>query len=192
MNRNKLDVTLDLTHPEGVALLKRLVAGAHAVIENYSSEVLRKLRPGLFGIEACPARPGDDFDAGVRLLQRLERMPCLWLDTWNRPPGCPTITGFPHDPPTMNQTAYGDPVGGFNAAAALIVALLHQQRTGEGQNIDLSQVECMLPLVAPRLIEQSATGGVSRARRQPSSGPRAAWLLSLRGRRRLAGDRGHG
>ena len=43
MNRNKLDVTLDLTHPEGVALLKQLVAGAHAVIENYSSEVLRKL-----------------------------------------------------------------------------------------------------------------------------------------------------
>ena len=58
----------------------------------------------------------------------------------------------------MNQTAYGDPVGGFNAAAALIVALSHQQRTGEGQNIDLSQVECMLPLVAPALIEQSATG----------------------------------
>jgi len=74
--------------------------------------------------------------------------------------GLPTITGFPHDPPTMNQTAYGDPVGGFNAAAALMVALMHQQRTGEGQNIDLSQVECMLPLVAPALIEQSATGAV--------------------------------
>jgi crotonobetainyl-CoA:carnitine CoA-transferase CaiB-like acyl-CoA transferase len=38
---------------------------------------------------------------------------------------------------------------------------MHQQRTGEGQNIDLSQVECMLPLVAPALIEQSATGRVS-------------------------------
>lgn len=58
----------------------------------------------------------------------------------------------------MNQTAYGDPVGGFNAAAALMVALLHKQATGRGQNIDLSQVECMLPLVAPALIEQSATG----------------------------------
>jgi crotonobetainyl-CoA:carnitine CoA-transferase CaiB-like acyl-CoA transferase len=57
----------------------------------------------------------------------------------------------------MNQTAYGDPVGGFNAAAALMVALLHKQATGCGQNIDLSQVECMLPLVAPALIAQSAT-----------------------------------
>lgn len=61
----------------------------------------------------------------------------------------------------MNQTAYGDPVGGFNAAAALITALLHQQRTGEGQNINLSQVECMLPFVAGPIIEQSALGTVS-------------------------------
>ena len=77
---------------------------------------------------------------------------------WNKRPALPTVTGFPDDPPTMNQTAYGDPVGGFNAAAALMVALLHRQATGEGQNIDLSQVECMLPLVAPELIEQSALG----------------------------------
>ncbi len=74
--------------------------------------------------------------------------------------GLPTVTGFPDDPPTMNQTAYGDPVGGFNAAAALMVALLHRQATGQGQNIDLSQVECMMPLVAPQVIEQSAAGHV--------------------------------
>jgi crotonobetainyl-CoA:carnitine CoA-transferase CaiB-like acyl-CoA transferase len=74
--------------------------------------------------------------------------------------GLPTVTGNPQDPPTMNQTAYGDPVGGFNASAALMVALLHQQRTGQGQNIDLSQVECMVSLAAPYLIEQSATGRV--------------------------------
>jgi crotonobetainyl-CoA:carnitine CoA-transferase CaiB-like acyl-CoA transferase len=73
----------------------------------------------------------------------------------------PTITGFPDDPPTMNQTAYGDPIGGFNAATALMVALLHRQETGQGQNIDLSQVECMLPMVAGAVIEQSATGQTS-------------------------------
>jgi crotonobetainyl-CoA:carnitine CoA-transferase CaiB-like acyl-CoA transferase len=72
--------------------------------------------------------------------------------------GLPTVTGFPEDPPTMNQTAYGDPVGGFNAAAALMAALLHRQATGQGQNIDLSQVECMIPFVAPELIAQSALG----------------------------------
>jgi crotonobetainyl-CoA:carnitine CoA-transferase CaiB-like acyl-CoA transferase len=160
MNRNKLDVTLDLTHPEGVALLKRLVADANAVIENYSSEVLRKLeldysvlkdvRPGLVMI-SMPAFGSFNAWSDCR----------AYGSTLEHASGLPSVTGFPDDPPTMNQTAYGDPVGGFNAAAALIVALLHQQRTGHGQNIDLSQVECMLPLVAPALIEQSATGRVS-------------------------------
>ena len=157
MNRNKLDVTLDLAHPEGVALLKRLVATSHAVIENYSADVLRKL-----GLDYSVLK---DVRPGLAMLS----MPAFgsgnaWSDcraygsTLEHASGLPTITGSAHHPPVMNQTAYGDPVGGFNAAAALIVALLHQQRTGQGQNIDISQVECMLPLVAPSLIEQSALG----------------------------------
>ena len=156
MNRNKLDVTLDLTHADGVALLKRLVADADAVIENYSAAVLRKLgldysvlekvRPGLVML-SMPAFGSDNTWSACR----------AYGSTLEQASGLPTITGFPDDPPTMNQTAYGDPVGGFNAAAALMVALLHKQATGQGQNIDLSQVEGMLPLVAPALIEQSAT-----------------------------------
>jgi crotonobetainyl-CoA:carnitine CoA-transferase CaiB-like acyl-CoA transferase len=160
MNRNKLDVTLDLTQPDGVALLKRLVAEADAVIENYSSDVLRKLgldysvlekvRPGLVML-SMPAFGSNNTWSACR----------GYGSTLEQASGLPTITGFPDDPPTMNQTAYGDPVGGFNAAAALMVALLHKQATGQGQNIDLSQVECMLPLVAPALIEQSATDRAS-------------------------------
>ena len=157
MNRNKLDVTLDLTQADGVALLKRLVAEADAVIENYSSEVLTKLgldytvlkavRPGLVML-SMPAFGSNNAWSACR----------GYGSTLEQASGLPTITGFAEDPPTMNQTAYGDPIGGFNAAAALMVALLHKQATGQGQNIDLSQVECMLPLVAPALIEQSATG----------------------------------
>jgi crotonobetainyl-CoA:carnitine CoA-transferase CaiB-like acyl-CoA transferase len=160
MNRNKLAVTLDLTRPDGVALLKRLVAGAHAVIENYSSEVLRNLRldysvlkdvrPGLVML-SMPAFGSNNPWSSCR----------AYGSTLEQASGLPCVTGRPEDPPTMNQTAYGDPVGGFNASAALMVALLHQQRTGEGQNIDLSQVECMVSLTAPYLIEQSASGQVA-------------------------------
>lgn len=160
MNRNKLDVTLDLTRPEGVALLKRLVANAHAVIENYSSEVLRNLkldysvlkevRPGLVML-SMPAFGSSNPWSSCR----------AYGSTLEQASGLPIVTGNPEDPPTMNQTAYGDPVGGFNASAALMIALLHQQRTGEGQNIDLSQVESMVSLVAPSVIEQSATGRTS-------------------------------
>ena len=160
MNRNKLDVTLDLANPEGVALLKQLVATSHAVIENYSADVLRKLgldynvlkdvRPGLVML-SMPAFGSGNAWSDCR----------AYGSTLEHASGLPTLTGSAHHPPVMNQTAYGDPIGGFNAAAAMITALLHQQRTGQGQNIDISQVECMLPLVAPSLIEQSALGFTS-------------------------------
>jgi crotonobetainyl-CoA:carnitine CoA-transferase CaiB-like acyl-CoA transferase len=160
MNRNKKGVTLDLARPEGAELLMRLVATAHAVIENYSSEVLIKLgldysvlkdvRPGLVMV-SMPAFGSNNAWSSCR----------AYGSTLEQASGLPMVTGFPQHPPTMNQTAYGDPVGGFNAAAALITGLLHQKQTGEGQNIDLSQVECMLPLVAGPMIEQSALGRVS-------------------------------
>jgi len=61
----------------------------------------------------------------------------------------------------MNHLAYGDAVGGLNACSAMLVALLHRRETGEGQFIDLSQVQCMLPFTAAWAIEQSANGHVA-------------------------------
>jgi crotonobetainyl-CoA:carnitine CoA-transferase CaiB-like acyl-CoA transferase len=75
--------------------------------------------------------------------------------------GLPSVTGREDDPPTMLHAALGDPVGGVSAAAALMLGFMQQKSTGAGQHIDLSQVECMLPLVAPSIIEQSATGNAS-------------------------------
>jgi crotonobetainyl-CoA:carnitine CoA-transferase CaiB-like acyl-CoA transferase len=70
------------------------------------------------------------------------------------------VTGYPDWAPTMNHHAYGDQIGGLNSAAALIAAIYHKRRTGEGQFVDLSQVECLFPLVAPWVIEQSIKGEV--------------------------------
>jgi crotonobetainyl-CoA:carnitine CoA-transferase CaiB-like acyl-CoA transferase len=75
--------------------------------------------------------------------------------------GLPSVAGRPDDPPMMNHLAYGDAVGGLNACSAMLIALLHRKRTGQGQFIDLSQVQCMLPFTAAWAIEQSATGKVT-------------------------------
>lgn len=162
LNRNKAGVTLDLSSPEGAALLKRLVSTADAVVENYAREVLPKL--GLDYAVLSQERPD----------LVMVSMPAFgatgpWRDaraygsTLEHASGLPSVSGEANWPPTTNQLAYGDPVGGLNAAAALLAALLHRQRTGEGQYVDLAQVECMFPLVAPWIIAHSATG---------SAGPR--------------------
>lgn len=72
--------------------------------------------------------------------------------------GLPHLNGRAGDPPTMQHVALGDPVAGINAAAALLTALRHLRRTGEGQYIDLSHVQSMFPLAAHGLIEQAVRG----------------------------------
>jgi crotonobetainyl-CoA:carnitine CoA-transferase CaiB-like acyl-CoA transferase len=172
MNRNKLGITLDLTRPEGRQLLLQLVEGADAVIENYSAEVLPKL--------------GLDYEALRAVNQRLVMlsMPAFGLgNAWSntrayggtleQASGLPLHTGHPDGPPAMTSYAYGDPIGGLNAGAAMLLALFGQQATGAGRHVNLSQVEAMLPMAAPFILEQSVSGTVSsrQGNRHPLHAP---------------------
>ena len=157
MNRNKRAITLDLTVPDGVALAKALVKGADAVIENYSSGVLRTF--GLDYLELKKVNPSIVMASmaafGGSGPWRETR---AYGSTLEQGSGLPSVGGRADDPPVMNHLAYGDAVGGLNAASALLIALLHKKHTGQGQHIDLSQVQCMLPFAAAWAIEQSANG----------------------------------
>ncbi len=159
-NRNKRGITLDLTQEKGRALLHRLMKDADAVIDNYAADVMprlglsvseiHKINPRLV-VVTMPAFGMSGKWSGVR----------AYGSTLEQASGLPSVTGSPDDPPTMLHAAIGDPVGGLNAAAALLLGFMHQRMTGKGQHIDLSQVQCMLPLVAPSILEQSATGKTS-------------------------------
>jgi crotonobetainyl-CoA:carnitine CoA-transferase CaiB-like acyl-CoA transferase len=160
MNRNKRGITLDLTSETGLDLLRRLLAQADAVIDNYAADVMPRL--------------GLDAEAMLRINPRLVvvTMPAFGMSgpwsgaraygsTLEQACGLPSVTGRAEDPPTMLHAALGDPIGGLSAAAALLIGFMHQNHTGMGQHIDLAQVECMLPLLAPSIVEQSATGNTS-------------------------------
>jgi crotonobetainyl-CoA:carnitine CoA-transferase CaiB-like acyl-CoA transferase len=157
MNRNKRGITLDLTSQEGRSLLTRLLQQANAVIDNYAADVLPRL--------------GFDPAAMLKINPKLVvvTMPAFGMtgpwrngraygSTLEQASGLPTVQGFEHDPPSMSHIAYGDPIGGLNGATSLLLGLMHQKNTGEGQHVDLSQVQCMLPMAAPSIVEQSATG----------------------------------
>ena len=172
MNRGKRAITLDLTVPDGVALAKALVKDADAVIENYSAEVLRKF--GLDYAELTKVNPSLVMVSmaafGASGPWRETR---AYGSTLEQGSGLPSVGGRAQDPPMMNHLAYGDAVGGLNACSAMLVALLHRRETGEGQFIDLSQVQCMLPFTAAWAIEQSANGKVTprAGNRHPSFVP---------------------
>src|SRR4029453_19290342 len=72
--------------------------------------------------------------------------------------GRPHLSGEPEGPPKMIHVAYGDAVGGLNGAAALLTALRHRRRSGEGQYLDLSQSEGLFPLGIHGILHRSVTG----------------------------------
>ena len=155
--RNKFGITLDLTSRRGKYLLLRLVARSDAVIENYTASVLPRLglayerlrtaNPDLVMVSMPPFGASGEW--------RLHR---AYGSTVEQASGLPHLNGRAGDPPTMQHVALGDPIAGINAAAALLTALRHLRKTGEGQYVDLSQVESMFPLAAHGLVEQAMRG----------------------------------
>jgi crotonobetainyl-CoA:carnitine CoA-transferase CaiB-like acyl-CoA transferase len=157
MNRNKRAITLDLTRPQGRDLAKRLIAEADLVVDNYSVEVLpklglgyevlKKLKPNLVMMSMSA------FGAGS-----IHRDCRAYGSTLEQGSGLPGVVGDPSGPPVMSHTAFGDAVGGLNGCAAVLTALIHAKLTGEGQFIDLAQIECMIPFAAPWIIAHSMDG----------------------------------
>ncbi len=155
--RNKLGITLDLTSRRGVDLLLRLVAKSDAVIENYTASVLprlgldydrlREVNPELVMVSMPP------FGASGPWMNHR-----AYGSTVEQASGLPHLNGRAGDPPTMQHVALGDPIAGINGAAALLTALRHRRRTGEGQYVDLSHAQSMFPLAAHGLIEQAVRG----------------------------------
>ncbi len=156
-NRNKFGITLDLTSSRGKGLLLRLVAISDAAIENYTASVLPKL--GLGYERLCEVNPElvmvsmPPFGASGEWMNHR-----AYGSTVEQASGLPHLNGRAEDPPTMQHVAFGDPIAGINAAAALLTALRHRRRTGEGQYVDLSHVQSIFPLAAHGLVEQAIRG----------------------------------
>ncbi len=157
VNRGKLGLTLDLSDPRGVALLKRMVANADVLVENFSPDVMRRLwldyaelaaiNPRLVML-SMPAFGSEGPNADSRAYgMTVEAMA-----------GITSLSGYPEGgQPYMLSNALGDPVGGLNGALAVMAALFDRERTGHGQLVELAQVEGLIPFVAGSLVKSQLT-----------------------------------
>jgi crotonobetainyl-CoA:carnitine CoA-transferase CaiB-like acyl-CoA transferase len=170
VNVGKRSVTLDLGRPEGVDLAKRLVAGADAVVENFSPRVMEA-----FGL-------GDDVLREVNPRAVVVRMPAFglggpWRDrvgfapTMEQLSGMAWLTGYPDGAPMAPRGAC-DPLAGIHAAFALMAALARRDRTGEGGLLELPMIEVALNVTAEQVIEHDVHGVVLE--REGNHGPAAA------------------
>ncbi|HYB89857.1 MAG TPA: CoA transferase [Candidatus Binataceae bacterium] len=172
-NRGKLGVTIDLTNPRGIAMVKRLAAISDVFIENFTPGVMRRfgltrdvlgaLNPRLVMI-SMPSFGSDGPESNAR----------GYGNTIEGMAGMTALTAY-HDADQryMLSNALGDPIGGLNGMLAVLAALHERERTGRGQWIELAQVEAAIPLVGEKIIEYELTGAVPQPRgnRHPEFAP---------------------
>ncbi len=146
INRCKLGVTLNLKHPKGVELFKRLVKLSDVVVENFRPgtmerlgigwETLRELNPRIilasisgFG-QTGPWRDRRSFDLIAQASSGY-----MWLvgDSVD-----------PEGPPHLAPEAIADTIPGLSLLIGILAALLYRERTGRGQWIDVAQMDSMI------------------------------------------------
>ncbi|MCH8950352.1 MAG: CoA transferase [Chloroflexi bacterium] len=175
MNAGKLGMTLDLTKEEGRAVARDLVRWADVVTESFSPKAmrgwgldydsLRKLNPdvimlssNLFGQTGPLAMFAGFGTMGAAIA------------------GFNTVIGWPDRDPAM-VGAYTDYIAPRYTVAAILAALDHRDRTGQGQYIDFSQAEASLHFLTPALLDYAVNGRVQgrEGNRDPHMAPHGVY-----------------
>jgi len=145
-NSNKKSVTLNTKTPEGKELFKKLVKTADVLVENFRPDVMDRLGLGYKVLSEINPRlvycaisgfgqtgPDAFKPAYDQIIQGLSGVMAINGDERLNP----LRAGFP----------ICDTVGGLNAAFAVMAALYHRERTGEGQFIDVAMLDSIMPLM---------------------------------------------
>lgn len=156
-NTSKMSLQLNLKHPEGHEIAKRLLAWCDIALDSFTAgtmdeiglgyDVARSLNPDIIMATTCllgqtgPARTlaGYGYHAAAAS-------------------GFYEITGWDDRPPGGPFNAYTDTIAPRFLATTLMAALDHRRRTGEGQFIDQAQMESALHFLAPELLDVQVCG----------------------------------
>ena len=159
VNHNKRSITLNLKAEEGKQLFLELVKDTDVVVENFRPgvmeklgvgyEELKKINPGVVYVSISgygtygpyKSRPGYDVTAQAMS-------------------GIMYLTGQANGEPTRVGSSIGDTVGGVTSLVALLAALYCKNRTGIGQKVEVSLVDCLISLSTQDYIRYFAAGEV--------------------------------
>jgi crotonobetainyl-CoA:carnitine CoA-transferase CaiB-like acyl-CoA transferase len=177
INRNKQCITLNFQAPEGQELLRRLVAISDVVVENFSPRVMAQygfgyerlvdIRPDLI-MASMPgfghSGPHSAFASYGGPLMAYTGMALLW--------------GYEDSPlDAHSKIAHPDYIASGTLALAVLAALHHRAKTGQGQFIEIAQVEATAAAMDVAFLEYFATGRVAMpsANRDPNAVPQGCY-----------------
>jgi len=150
-------VTLNLKLPEAQALARELVARCDVVIENFGPGVMEGLHLGWDDLRALKPDLVMFSMPAAGLTGPLKDIRTYGLSLTSTT-GLDSLTGYGDGPPIPVENAFSDPYNGIMGAFAILVALRHRDRSGEGQHIDYSQQEAVMQMVGPAFMDYALNG----------------------------------
>ena len=165
-NVGKLGITLNLRTEKAREILERLVAVSDVVTENFSKGVmerwgfgyerLKAIKPDIIYVSNCGfghTGPYSEFKSFGPVVQAIS--------------GLTFTSGLPDQPPAGWGYSYMDHTGAYYHAMAILLALIHRHRTGEGQWVDLSCTDAALTLHGPALLDWTVNSRPTRREGRP-------------------------
>ncbi len=153
-------VTLNLSKPKARELALEIVSRSDVVIENFGPGVIQKLDLGYERMRRAKPDIVMLSMPAAGLFGPLKDIRTYGLSVTSIT-GLDSITGYAGGPPVPVENAFADPLNGILGAFAVLAALRHRDRTGEGQHVDYSQQEAMMQLVGPAFMDYALNGRVA-------------------------------
>ena len=163
INYSKLSMALDLSTPGGAETARRLIMVSDVVVENYAAGVMERL--GLGWEKVRRDRPDIVYlsSSGLGRAGPAKHYVAYGM-TLHAFSGLTHATGYAGQPPRPLSGTWADPVTAVTMTCAILAALHHRRRTGQGQYIDLAMSDAMLAITPEQVIECGLTGRVPERR----------------------------
>jgi len=149
INRNKKSLTLDLKSAEGLQIFYRLVEKSDVVYDNFRPGVLQKLKIDYGSLKKINPRIISCSISGYGQTGPGKDRPAFDLIIQARG-GIMSYTGEPGRMPVRMGAPMGDLAGGLFAAQGVMAALYQREKTGVGQQVDISLLDCQISLLIYR------------------------------------------
>lgn len=160
-NRGKLGVGLDLASDEGKQVLKDLVRNADILVENFRPGTMAKLGVGYDVLHEINPKLVYTAISGYGQTGSRSRRPAF-DNTAQAAGGLWSMSGYPGQPPVRVGVTIGDLSATLFAVIGTLAALRHAEATGEGQLVDVAQVDSIMALTETAVVDYTVDGKVAQ------------------------------
>ena len=157
VNRGKQSVTLNLAHPDGQQALKDIATECDVLVENFVPGTMQGFGLSYDDLQELNPRLVYCSISGFGQTGPYAQRPALDIIV-QAMGGIMSITGEPGGGPVRPGSSLGDMIAGLFSTTAILAALQERERSGQGQYIDVSMLECQLAILEAAVGRYVTTG----------------------------------